>query len=198
MVHQFAASKISTYYYSLFSLQRIFSSFSTIKRNRNRKTMTDLIHSLTGLSNYSLLAIPAIWVNSISAHFYAVSLTKGHFTNTSPREYLASINRKQTKSALDQKYIRAEAAQQNGFENIALFAAALIAGHVAKLPASKLNSLAVYYVISRVAYNVLYIFVTSEKLASLRSVAFLSGIGIIFNLFISSAYALSENQSWLK
>lgn len=35
------------------------------------------------------------------------------------------------------------------------------------------------------------------RIASLRSVSFLAGIGIIFKLFISSAYALSENQTWL-
>lgn len=182
--------------------------------------MSSAITSLTGLKNFSLLSIPAVWVLSISAHFYAVSLTKGRFTNASPRDYLASISRKQNKSAIDHKYIRAEAAQQNGFENLGLYAAAIVAAHIAKLPAGHVNSLALGYVLSRLAYNVLYIFVTSEKLgelevckserrrevmmlthrsrtASLRSVSFLAGIGIIFKLFISSAYALSENQTWL-
>lgn len=126
--------------------------------------MSSAVTSLTGLKNFSLLSIPAVWVLSISAHFYAVSLTKGRFTNASPRDYLASISRKQNKSAIDHKFIRAEAAQQNGFENLGLYAAAIVAAHIAKLPAGHVNTLALGYVASRIAYNVLYIFVTSEKL----------------------------------
>lgn len=124
--------------------------------------MSAAISSLTGLQNFSLLSIPAVWVVSISAHFYAITLTKGRFTNASPRDYLAAISRKQNKSAIDHKYIRAEAAQQNGFENLGLYAAAIVAGHIAKLPSGQLNSLALGYVASRVLFNILYIFVTSE------------------------------------
>lgn len=89
--------------------------------------------SLTGLRNISLLVVPALWVNSIAAHFYAVSLTRGRFTNSSPRDYLSSIQKKEKKTSTDLKFIRAEAAQQNGFENLPFAAAAFVAGIVAKV-----------------------------------------------------------------
>lgn len=54
------------------------------------------------------------WTLSIIPHFYAVSLSKGKFSNVSPRGYLAEVQKKENKTALDKQYIRAEAAQQNG------------------------------------------------------------------------------------
>ncbi|PWN24815.1 hypothetical protein BDZ90DRAFT_244315 [Jaminaea rosea] len=148
--------------------------------------------SLTGLRNISLLVVPALWVNSIAAHFYAVSLTRGRFTNSSPRDYLSSIQKKEKKTSTDLKFIRAEAAQQNGFENLPFAAAAFVAGIVAKLPVAELNSWALLYLISRVVYNLLYINTTSESLSNARSVVFVGGIGILFKIFISSAIALNK------
>lgn len=60
------------------------------------------------------------------------------------------------------KIIRAEGAQQNGFENIGLFAAAVVIGNVAKLNNSTLNTLSGCYLLSRLAYNVLYITNTTD------------------------------------
>lgn len=95
--------------------------------------LTNLITSTTGLRNISLLVIPALWVNSIAAHFYAISLTRGRFTNSSPRDYLSSIQKKQDKTPTDKRFIRAEAAQQNGFENLPFAAVAFLTGIVAKV-----------------------------------------------------------------
>ena len=60
----------------------------------------------------------AVWVVSIAAHFYAAANapTSGGFDNVSPRGYLASITRKEKRTPQEELYIRAEAAQQNGFE----------------------------------------------------------------------------------
>jgi hypothetical protein len=60
--------------------------------------------------------------------------------------------------------VRAEGAQQNGFENIGLFAAAVVIGNVAKLDNWTLNALSVGYLASRVAYNVLYITGTTDAM----------------------------------
>ncbi|CAO1623064.1 unnamed protein product [Parajaminaea phylloscopi] len=153
--------------------------------------VSSTLTSLTGLSNVSLLVIPLCWINSILPHFYAASLTGGRFTNASPRSYTASIQKKERKTPTDEKYLRAEAASMNGFENLALAAAAFTLGNYAKLPVKELNTLSAAYLLSRVLYNLSYIFITSEALATFRSIIFLSGIGIIFKLFISSAYALN-------
>jgi uncharacterized MAPEG superfamily protein len=80
------------------------------------------------------------------------------FDNTCPRTYTSSLKDDQTldKKTKDQ-IIRAEGAQQNGFENLGLFAAAIVAGNIAKLDNSTLNYLSGGYLASRVIYTVLYI-----------------------------------------
>ncbi|CAO1628923.1 unnamed protein product [Jaminaea pallidilutea] len=147
--------------------------------------------SATGLKNLSLIVPPLLWVNSILPHFYAVALTGGNFTNRAPREYSASISRKQTKTPTDEKFLRAEAASQNGFENLAWASAAIVAANLAKLPAKDINTLAVGYLLSRVLYNLSYIFSTTEVASYIRSVTFVGGVGILMKLFVSSAYALN-------
>lgn len=93
-------------------------------------------------------------------------------------------------SAAVGKYLRAEAAQQNGFEVLPYFAAAIVAGNAAKLPATLLNNSAVLFLASRVVYNVLYISTTSKPVSNLRSIVYLVGISVIFNLFIQAGKAL--------
>jgi uncharacterized MAPEG superfamily protein len=90
------------------------------------------------------------------------------------------------------RIIRAEAAQTNGFENLPLFATAVLAGNLAGLPASTLNTLSGGYLISGVLYNLVYIDNTTEALGHLRSVVFLAGIGQIFTIFVKSGNVLRE------
>lgn len=89
------------------------------------------------------------------------------------------------------QYQRAESAQQNGFENIALFATALVAGNIARLPVSTLNTSAGLYLASRAIYNVLYINTESLQWSNLRTLVFLFGIGTIMTLFVKSGNALN-------
>ncbi|KAF7197321.1 hypothetical protein HII31_01372 [Pseudocercospora fuligena] len=141
--------------------------------------------------NYSLYAIPAAWVLSIAPHFYAASL--GKLDNKNPRTYTRDIDGDQSiDKATKQTIIRAEGAQQNGFENMGLFASAVVIGNVAKLDNWTLNALSGAYLASRVAYNLLYINGTSDATATARSVSFLTGIGIIWTFFIKSGNVLKD------
>jgi hypothetical protein len=63
-------------------------------------------------------------------------------------------------TATKERITRAEGAQQNGFENIGLFAAAVVAGNIAKLDNRTLNMLSGTYVASRLLYN--YIYLTND------------------------------------
>jgi hypothetical protein len=120
-------------------------------------------------------------VLSIAPHFYAVGL--GKFDNRNPRSYTREIDGDQSvdkgnnissldtlalsalltaSTATKAAIVRAEGAQQNGFENIGLFAAAVVIGNVAKLDNWTLNALSAAYLASRVAYNALYITGTTE------------------------------------
>lgn len=51
-----------------------------------------------------------------------------------------------------QTIIRAEGAQQNGFENLGIFAAGVVAGNAAGLDAGYLNALSAAYIATRVVY----------------------------------------------
>ncbi|UZJ53170.1 hypothetical protein CBS101457_002490 [Exobasidium rhododendri] len=144
-----------------------------------------------GSANYALYSVPALWALCILPHFYAVGLSKGKFTNSSPRGYVAEIQKKEKKSETDKMFIRAEACQQNGFENLPFFAAAILAATFAKLPNHEVNKLAGAYLASRVAYTILYVFNSSEAISNLRSVAFLVGVGINWTLFIKAGLALN-------
>jgi uncharacterized MAPEG superfamily protein len=88
------------------------------------------------------------------------------------------------------RIVRSEGAQSNGFENLALFAAAVLAGNFAGLPVETLNTLSAGYLVTRVIYNFVYINNTTVAMASARTLVFLVGIGHIFALFIKSGNAL--------
>jgi uncharacterized MAPEG superfamily protein len=156
------------------------------------------------------LQVPAAWVLSIIPHFYAAALSKD-FDNRSPRGYTDTIEKSQaidkavslslyplkapscsplTAQQTKERIIRAEGAQSNGFENIGLFASAVLAGNLAGLPNATLNTLTGGYLISRAVYNVIYINNTTPALSNVRTVVFLSGVAQIMTLFVKAGNAL--------
>ncbi|KAL2066318.1 hypothetical protein VTL71DRAFT_2389 [Oculimacula yallundae] len=145
--------------------------------------------------NFSFYTVPAAWVIAFLPHPYAVSLSK-KFSNVSPRTYVGDLQKDQTiDQATKDRIIRAEGAQTNGFENLGLFAAAVVAGNLAGLPAATLNTLSGGYLALRILYNYIYITNTSESAANLRSVVFVTGVGFIWTLFIKSGNALRERSA---
>jgi uncharacterized MAPEG superfamily protein len=67
-----------------------------------------------------------------------------------------------------------------------------VAGNVAGVATERMNQLTLGYVLSRVAY--LYIYVRLQdngRLAGLRSLAWLTGIGSIMTLFVLAGKALN-------
>ncbi|PVH88067.1 hypothetical protein DL98DRAFT_544593 [Cadophora sp. DSE1049] len=145
--------------------------------------------------NFSFYTVPAAWLIAFLPHPYAVSLSK-KFDNVSPRTYVGSLQKDQTiDQATKDRIIRAEGAQSNGFENLGLFAAAVVAGNLAGLPAQTLNTLSGGYLVSRIFYNYIYINNTSQAAANSRSAVYLTGIGMIFTLFIKSGNALKERAA---
>lgn len=82
-------------------------------------------------NNYSFYTIPAAWVLCLLPHAYASKVyekSQGQeWDNSSPRYLVQKISSKTTELTPDEaRYLRAEAAQQNGFENIALFAVSIV------------------------------------------------------------------------
>ncbi|KAH7370489.1 hypothetical protein BKA65DRAFT_522205 [Rhexocercosporidium sp. MPI-PUGE-AT-0058] len=138
---------------------------------------------------FSFYTVPAAWLIAFLPHPYAVSLSK-KFDNLSPRTYVGSLQKDRT-----DLIIRAEGAQTNGFENLGLFAPAVVAGNLAGISAQTLNTLSGGYIVSRILYNYIYINNTSQAAANLRSVVFVTGVGLIWTLFINSGNALRERAA---
>jgi uncharacterized MAPEG superfamily protein len=147
-------------------------------------------------TNLSFFTIPAAWACAIIPHFYAAALyessSTNKFDNTQPRALIGKLEADQTLSqATKDKIKRAEGAQQNGFENVALFAAAVTAGNVGGVDTFWLNALSLGYLSSRVLYNLIYINNSTPGLAAMRSTVFISGVGMIMTLFVKAGNALN-------
>lgn len=148
-------------------------------------------------TNLSFYAIPIAWALCLVPHAYAHFLyetkSSSKADNRKPRSFVASLDQNQSLDKATKDTIsRAEAAQQNGFESIGFFAAAVVAGNVAGLEPTLLNGLAYGYIASRVLYNVVYVNNTSQALAAGRSVIWMSGIGCCFGLFIFAGNKLRQ------
>lgn len=86
--------------------------------------------------------------------------------------------------------MQAEGAQQNGFENIGLFAAAVVAANVAKLDVGYVNMLSWGYIATRVVYTAVYLTNTSWGLSNVRTGVFLGGVGLCMTMLVSAGNAL--------
>ncbi|KAK3175116.1 hypothetical protein OEA41_002362 [Lepraria neglecta] len=147
--------------------------------------------SLFLTQNISFYTIPIAWVLALAPHTYATQLyeskSKKQFDLTQPRGLTAKLAGDQTiNQATKDKIIRAEGAQSNGFENIGLFAAAVVAGNMANLDAGYMNALSLGYVASRIVYTFVYLNNSSIGQAQGRSLIFLTGVGLCMTMFVSA------------
>ncbi|KAI9707725.1 MAG: hypothetical protein M1836_000687 [Candelina mexicana] len=95
--------------------------------------------------------------------------SKYQWTNAAPRQNFEALKGKVPQETWN-KCFRAYGAHINALESFPLFAAAVLAGNMAKLPPSDLNSLAAQYIGVRIVYTGLYIFNrSSEKIAYVRT-----------------------------
>ena len=94
--------------------------------------------------------------------------------NKNPREY---------EEGLEGGRKRAYWAQLNGFEAFPPFAAAVIIAHLAGATQDTVNSLALVFVGCRLLHGVLYV----ANLDTLRSLAWMGGVGSVVGLFIVAA-----------
>ena len=96
-------------------------------------------------TNYSIYAIPAFWLIAFGPHFYSAALirrgTNGRVDNANPRgDSFAAMYKKSLDRATLGMVERARAAEANAFENLPVFAAAVICGNMAGLDVGTLNS----------------------------------------------------------
>ncbi|BGP58083.1 hypothetical protein JCM8202_006216 [Rhodotorula sphaerocarpa] len=153
--------------------------------------------SMLDAYNYSLLSVPAMWLLGIGTHFSAIALTSRSkelpkFDNVAPRQFMAEVSKLTKTSADARRYLRMEAAQQNIFENLGLYAAAIVAGNVAGLPVRHMNKIAAGYIASRVVYVFLYSRTDKEKATPLRSLAFITSVVLALGTFVRASFAANK------
>ena len=122
------------------------------------------------------------------ATYNAHSKAKKALEHRNPRSLRSQVNADPTLTPLIRdRIIRTESAQLNGFENLGFFAAAVVAGNVARLDTKLLNGLSAAYLASRALYNYIFIFLNDTgRFVPARTGAFAIGVTIKCTLFILS------------
>jgi uncharacterized MAPEG superfamily protein len=109
----------------------------------------------------SLLPIVCVGIAKFSVRGY---------NNRNPREWLGRLQGMPA---------RANAAQQNSWEALAMFSAAVFAAHLAHAPQSRIDLLAISFIAVRLIYIAVYL----ANLAALRSLVWTVGLGLCIALF---------------
>ncbi|KAJ5533697.1 hypothetical protein N7494_010249 [Penicillium frequentans] len=73
------------------------------------------------------------------------------------------------------KLKRQEAAHVNAVEGFSLFVAAILTAAYAGVPSETINTIGVWYTLSRIAYSLCYTYIEKKSLSCLRSVTWWSG-----------------------
>ncbi|MFM0648756.1 MAPEG family protein [Paraburkholderia bryophila] len=104
-------------------------------------------------------------------------LAKGskRYDNRAPRAYLAG---------LDGWRARAQAAHQNAWEALAMFTAAIVVAAQAGGASTRVDALAIAFVVARVLHGVFYV----ANMASLRSLAWFVGVACVVSIFVVSMH----------
>ncbi|GMK57877.1 hypothetical protein CspeluHIS016_0407110 [Cutaneotrichosporon spelunceum] len=149
-------------------------------------------------NNLSMYAVPAAFGLALVPHLYAVALVtfkrpagaKG-FNFSFPGNTRKGISESRLSAKDQERYLRAEAANDNGFVGLGFFAAAVAAANVAQLPTKRLNRAAGMYLGARVLYNLLYILGTNNAAGLARTVAWMVGSLTCVGLFLESGDKLA-------
>ncbi|KZT62518.1 hypothetical protein CALCODRAFT_489895 [Calocera cornea HHB12733] len=155
--------------------------------------MSFLSHLTLDTPGLALYALPAAFFVGLAPHVQKIMLFESSgikIDNRSPRSVTSAAEKKGIPAPLLAKADRLAAAHQNGIENFPLFAAAVLAGTAAGLPAAKVNLFAGAYLGLRVVYNLAYANQTTLAIAGVRSLAFWIGTGWAFYIMCSAGSAL--------
>ncbi|OCK83812.1 hypothetical protein K432DRAFT_401731 [Lepidopterella palustris CBS 459.81] len=146
--------------------------------------------------NYSIYGIPVYWLLSLIPHSYGLSIIKnannGYWENRNPRGLdTAAMYKKSVPAEIFGRFERAEGAHKNGMENMPLFIGAVILGNMANLDSSTLNTVVGSYLVLRVVYTALYIYVTKIKYSYARTGTWFASTSLLLYLIIKAGNKLA-------
>ena len=134
--------------------------------------------------NYSLFALPIMYILTLIPHWYAVSIcvAQNGWKNEHPRTFVTQLaarpilgTKKMEHTPAERKVLRAE------------------------VPGYLMNAMAALYLMSRIIYTILYIFANSHAMSLLRSFTFLGQVILYMAFFMQAAFAIasrSQTQHW--
>ncbi|KAI1043502.1 hypothetical protein LB505_011244 [Fusarium chuoi] len=154
--------------------------------------------------NYSFFTVPAAFFIITFPHAYTITAgAKGTYDNCNPRSHKDRIANCQTLDKSHKQFLlRAKAATENGLETIGCYAAGILAANFAAVPAPTINILGLGYVVSRLLYNIAYLWLQdnprlSRMKPSCSIISFTTfemfPINYLVLLFASTALALPHS-----
>ncbi|OJD17623.1 hypothetical protein AJ78_02273 [Emergomyces pasteurianus Ep9510] len=146
-------------------------------------------------NNWSFHSIAGAYMLGLVPHgYYVLKLASvGQISNILPRDHFSSLKARLPAETWS-KLCRSRSAHLNALEGLPLFAAAMVAGNIAKLPAKDLNLIAAEYLGARILYTALYMRVRSEGLSYLRTGVWAWSIGLPLYGLIKAGRALAEAE----
>lgn len=152
--------------------------------------------SFLGGLDVSILTIPVFHIMSILPHTYAVSVQGKHWDNRNPRsnDYKETLKEKLGPETFAH-YERAESASANAFENIPLYAAAVIVGNMAGLKQEGIdgmNGFAGMFLATRALHTFLYLNGTTDGVALARTGAYFASVAMAVRVFYKAAVAMGS------
>ncbi|KAI0480953.1 hypothetical protein GGR56DRAFT_672008 [Xylariaceae sp. FL0804] len=112
---------------------------------------------------------------------------KKYFDPQNPRTFSGRLEHVELEKTAKLRAQRAEACSANAFEGLPLYAAGLVAGNAAGVPAATMNMLSVGYLAVRVVYSWVYIWgQENRKVAPMRTLSWLTGTGLIMTMFVKA------------
>ncbi|KAL7956235.1 hypothetical protein V8C34DRAFT_289245 [Trichoderma compactum] len=145
-----------------------------------------LIAGLDFSNNYSFFTVPAAFVLCMLPGAFAYALAGKSFDPANPRQTRTTVLADDKLDKIQQQRImRAQSTQENGFETVGLYASGVLAANYAGVNVRMLNLLTIGYLVSRVAYIFAYVVLCqNRKLAPLRSPCWAAGSAILVSLWV--------------
>ncbi|EGD99040.1 hypothetical protein TESG_06400 [Trichophyton tonsurans CBS 112818] len=142
--------------------------------------------------NWSYHSIAGAYVLGLAPHFvfFLKTLKTGKYSNLTPRNTLDSLCGVIPAEQWNRLF-KLRSIHINAMESIPIFAAAILAGNIAKLPVSELNYLAAEYLGCRVAFAALYLGAGSELTSYARTGVWFYSLGRLLFTLIKAGNAVS-------
>ena len=116
--------------------------------------------------------LPIVCAGVAKSGMFSTPPAKGGYDNNNPRDWLARQSDWRS---------RANAAQANTFEALPFFFAAVIIAHTLQAPQTRLDILALIFVMLRIAYVMMYVADLAKARSIIWTLALLVNIAILFS-----------------